>query len=221
MRTAAPADRADALCWVCHLVGDIHQPLHCVSLFNATFTSGDRGGNSIHLAEVSAIPDVAGIPAFPDRAHTPRPTAAPPVPDASLPGPATLPEPTSSAPPHNLHALWDDLLGGTRSPADIDKIAASLQTPANARATFPQLQTHTDVHAWVMESAALARQYVYLNGNLPQTPSVHGPATGPGAETDASLPVGYVSQAQTLALRQITLAGYRLADTLTSALAPQ
>ncbi len=30
-----------------HMVGDIHQPLHTVSLFNASYPEGDRGGNSL------------------------------------------------------------------------------------------------------------------------------------------------------------------------------
>lgn len=42
------ADRAVALCWVLHLMGDIHQPLHSGSLYSArVFASGDRGGNGI------------------------------------------------------------------------------------------------------------------------------------------------------------------------------
>jgi hypothetical protein len=40
--------RAVALCWVLHLIGDIHQPLHVGSLYSANrFSSGDRGGNGI------------------------------------------------------------------------------------------------------------------------------------------------------------------------------
>jgi hypothetical protein len=40
------ADKAVALCWVLHLIGDIHQPLHCASFYSETFPKGDRGGNS-------------------------------------------------------------------------------------------------------------------------------------------------------------------------------
>lgn len=41
-------DRAVALCWVLHLMGDIHQPLHTGSLFSEhVFERGDRGGNAI------------------------------------------------------------------------------------------------------------------------------------------------------------------------------
>lgn len=40
--------RAVALCWVLHLVGDIHQPLHVGSLYSTQrFSNGDRGGNGI------------------------------------------------------------------------------------------------------------------------------------------------------------------------------
>jgi hypothetical protein len=33
------------LCWLLHLVGDVHQPLHCTALFSEKFPKGDRGGN--------------------------------------------------------------------------------------------------------------------------------------------------------------------------------
>jgi len=39
------ADKAVAICWVLHLVGDIHQPLHCVSLYSRQHVKGDKGGN--------------------------------------------------------------------------------------------------------------------------------------------------------------------------------
>jgi hypothetical protein len=45
---AAPGDRAIALCWLAHLVGDAHQPCHAGSLYAAgLFPEGDRGANSI------------------------------------------------------------------------------------------------------------------------------------------------------------------------------
>jgi hypothetical protein len=47
---AGPDAKALAYCWLFHLVGDIHQPLHAVSLYSASrFPEGDRGGNSIPL----------------------------------------------------------------------------------------------------------------------------------------------------------------------------
>ena len=41
---AAAADRAVALCWIFHLVGDLHQPLHAASLYSIEFPDGDRYG---------------------------------------------------------------------------------------------------------------------------------------------------------------------------------
>jgi len=43
------SQRVDALSWVIHLFGDIHQPLHCVERFNADHPGGDRGGNSFKV----------------------------------------------------------------------------------------------------------------------------------------------------------------------------
>lgn len=37
------AERAVALCWVFHLIGDVHQPLHVTALFTTQFPEGDRG----------------------------------------------------------------------------------------------------------------------------------------------------------------------------------
>jgi hypothetical protein len=46
-RNVADEDKAVAVCWIFHLIGDIHQPLHNVSYFadNAAFRDGDLGGN--------------------------------------------------------------------------------------------------------------------------------------------------------------------------------
>jgi hypothetical protein len=47
---AGPEVKAQAYCWLMHLVGDIHQPLHCTALFSKShFPKGDRGGNEIKL----------------------------------------------------------------------------------------------------------------------------------------------------------------------------
>lgn len=40
--------KAVSLCWVLHLISDLHQPLHCVSLYTSDFKDkgGDAGGNA-------------------------------------------------------------------------------------------------------------------------------------------------------------------------------
>jgi hypothetical protein len=46
------ADKAVAYCWLFHLVGDSHQPMHSCALFSANrFPEGDRGGNDIPLLQ--------------------------------------------------------------------------------------------------------------------------------------------------------------------------
>ena len=51
VRGAAPGDRAVALCWIFHLIGDVHQPLHTVALFTTQFPApeGDRGGTRFYI----------------------------------------------------------------------------------------------------------------------------------------------------------------------------
>lgn len=47
-RNAPAPERALALCWIAHLVGDAHQPCHAGSLYAVNlFPEGDRGANSI------------------------------------------------------------------------------------------------------------------------------------------------------------------------------
>jgi hypothetical protein len=41
------AERAVALAWIFHLVGDAHQPLHAVAMFAPGYEDGDRGGNRV------------------------------------------------------------------------------------------------------------------------------------------------------------------------------
>src|SRR5437867_10194609 len=46
----APAqERAVYLSWLIHLIGDLHQPLHCASLMNETYPAGDKGGNDFYI----------------------------------------------------------------------------------------------------------------------------------------------------------------------------
>jgi hypothetical protein len=38
-------DKAVALCWIFHLTGDAHCPVHAISLVSDTYPEGDKGGN--------------------------------------------------------------------------------------------------------------------------------------------------------------------------------
>lgn len=48
-QSAAAEDKAVAICWVFHLIGDIHQPLHNTSYFSSEpgLEHGDQGGNKL------------------------------------------------------------------------------------------------------------------------------------------------------------------------------
>ena len=172
-KRATDADRAIALCWVEHLVGDIHQPLHDATFFSPLFPQGDRGGN-----------------------------------DETLPVGAAPGDQLEARPrPKKLHALWDDLLGQTQDPAQIQTLAAALETPAFARKTYPQIANHKSVAAWAKEGNILAQNIAYQHGLLPMT------QTG-NSQAQVTLPPGYLDTAQHLARRQIALAAWRLADLL-------
>jgi len=53
-----PQNRSIALCWIFHLIGDIHQPCHTTSLFTTEYPEGDKGGN---LVFIKTEPDAAAI----------------------------------------------------------------------------------------------------------------------------------------------------------------
>jgi hypothetical protein len=71
---AKPADRAIALCWLFHLVGDMHQPLHAGHRMSGSFPFTDRAGTIAWVRSSADQPPVT-LHLFWDRA-------------ADLPGPA-------------------------------------------------------------------------------------------------------------------------------------
>jgi len=42
-------ENVDAVSWLIHMFGDIHQPLHCIEHISSLHPNGDRGGNSFRL----------------------------------------------------------------------------------------------------------------------------------------------------------------------------
>jgi hypothetical protein len=53
---STPEVRAAYLSWLIHLLGDIHQPLHCATLVNSNYLapSGDKGGNDFFVKPADA-----------------------------------------------------------------------------------------------------------------------------------------------------------------------
>lgn len=132
--------RSRAYCWVLHLIGDIHQPLHCATCFSDTFPknrvapklrkkvpafkNGDRGGNSYYLDDK-----------FDD--------------DSKFRA--------------KLHSFWDGLLGSAKSLEGIRKNAEKI-TEAHPRGNFPQLG-ESSCKAWAHESFEIAKSMAYANGD--------------------------------------------------------
>jgi len=52
-KESTTADKAVALCWLFHLVGDVHQPMHTTSLYTNEFPTGDRGGTRFYIRAVA------------------------------------------------------------------------------------------------------------------------------------------------------------------------
>jgi hypothetical protein len=53
---AGPDVKSVAYCWLFHLVGDVHQPLHSTAIFSVRlFPKGDRGGNEIPLVHGDSL----------------------------------------------------------------------------------------------------------------------------------------------------------------------
>jgi S1/P1 Nuclease len=50
-KNVAIEDKAVAICWIFHLIGDIHQPMHAVAYFSSApaFKDGDQGGNKFGI----------------------------------------------------------------------------------------------------------------------------------------------------------------------------
>jgi hypothetical protein len=167
------SDKAIALCWLEHLVGDIHQPLHAAMLVSPQFPKGDQGGNAITLLR------------------------DPPYPNSAM----------------NLHLLWDSLPGQFKS-EDLDHYEADglRNDPRFTREKFADALAVTDFMAWAKESNALAAHYAYLDGKL-KGATTNRDRSGPREEIPG-VPPGYLAQAETVALRQVALAGHRLADVL-------
>jgi S1/P1 Nuclease len=66
VRGTVPGDRAVALCWLFHLIGDVHQPLHTVALFTTQFPApqGDRGGTRLYIRVTPTTRTTISLHAF-------------------------------------------------------------------------------------------------------------------------------------------------------------
>jgi hypothetical protein len=61
IRNGPDEERTVYLTWLFHLVGDIHQPLHCTAVYSERFPDGDKGGN---LALIRIRPGSVNLHSF-------------------------------------------------------------------------------------------------------------------------------------------------------------
>jgi hypothetical protein len=106
---------------------------------------------------------------------------------------------------YTLHGYWDWALGGDASPENVDALAAALAAE-HPRESFGDRLEKSEPLDWSREGVRLALRYVYNNLD---------PTLGEFPEP----PIGYAADATSVARAQCALAGYRLADLLSSIVA--
>jgi S1/P1 Nuclease len=102
--TLASADASDDvksydLTWLLHLVGDVHQPLHCVSRFDKADPTGDRGGNNVKITG-NSLPPICDDPRY-----------------------------CPFDPASELHAFYDDIAGAGYGTAKVETDMRTLPKP--------------------------------------------------------------------------------------------
>eukprot|EP01017_Pseudomicrothorax_dubius_P017149 TRINITY_DN19466_c0_g1_i1.p1 TRINITY_DN19466_c0_g1~~TRINITY_DN19466_c0_g1_i1.p1 ORF type:complete len:338 (+),score=83.33 TRINITY_DN19466_c0_g1_i1:39-1052(+) len=148
-----------------HCVGDLHQPLHTVSLYNEDFPNGDEGGNLVNVTlGFESDENITNLHAFWDSG-------------AAL-FPSIRERPVSNESMEVVADLAEDL---------IDRFT---------RDDFADQLSVRNVAQWARDSFALSRDDVYP----------------PVLEDGPTITREYQQKSYEIIVRQVTLAGYRLAD---------
>jgi hypothetical protein len=117
--------------------------------------------------------------------------------------------------PMNLHAYWDNALGGGTDLVSLKAQAEGFRVnPELNRAKLCGEKPEASFSVWAHDSLRLARETAYRNGQLKG--AYH--TTGDYSPDTPALPADYEAAAKQVAAKQIVLAGYRLADVVNSAL---
>jgi hypothetical protein len=182
-RTAADEDKAIAICWVFHLIGDIHQPMHNVSYFSSdrAFQSGDLGGNKFGVRDGTKKwklhaywDDLLGV----DRDYN------------------------DDAQAHQVE-LYKSAV----------KVADRLRGLELVELDMEQLTKNTTFDSWSKESFELAKAVAYRKGDdSGLLNAVEAPFEGPIPEVVPELGEDYVKRARATAEKRIVFAGRRLAE---------
>ena len=190
-KTAAAEDRAVAACWLFHLVGDVHQPLHNVAYFSSdkAFSTGDLGGNKFGIKadgrrwKLHAFwDDLLGVDAnFADGSEA------------------------------HQAALYREAI----------KVAQSLRGLKMTDAERDKLTKNVTFESWSREGFELAKTVAYRKGDdSGLLKAVEARFDGNFADDVEEVGKQYIQNARATAERQVVLAGRRLADRLKMLLQP-
>lgn len=145
--------RAYYLCWLAHLVGDIHQPLHATERFTVGRSQGDAGGNGVRFQSDGSPTQPRNLHAFWD----------------GLLG--SGPDPNRY---NTLQNGWSDLN------ATIDKIRTA--APRLLAGYDSAARDSLDETVWLRESFSVAQQFVYTFAASETSPGADGTVPQPDAE---------------------------------------
>ncbi len=53
--------KAIDVCWIMHLIADVHQPMNCITMFDSRHPKGDDGGRSTYISYASTTIDLYGF----------------------------------------------------------------------------------------------------------------------------------------------------------------
>jgi hypothetical protein len=188
-KNGKPDEQAVALCWLLHLLGDIHQPLHATAAFSLPALDpedrphGDEGGNKIRLAKgrnLHALWDAA--------------------PDAS-------PDPT-----YDPDEPYDQRYG--RAYERAVKQFAVLQADAALAAQGKLALAQKNPEQWARESWELAKAKVYTAEIRKQILAAARADDASQPAATVTLPEGYLARAHELGKLRVVQGGYRTAEFL-------
>ena len=188
---SSPKERALAMCWVFHIVGDIHQPMHVSDLFTKEFPTGNAA------ATMSYVED---------------PVTGKPMPLHVLWDTNTFRVPTLEA----VDAHTKDLM--KKYPrASYPELQAHPVGAPNAFVNWAK-ESHQVAVNWAYDLQTLPDPNKDQDADTLVKNMVNFILTGESHVKEApKLPAGYWERLQLTAEQRITLAGYRIADLVLSA----
>ena len=201
--TTSAQAKADALRFIIHFVGDIHQPLHAI-------TNNDMGGNCVPVTFFGQVPQ-----------------EGPPGRRLVEPGGSVQNSPGSGSFHPNLHSIWDTDIVEHLSPDETSsQLASNLDQKFSAQISSWMKQP-ANFDEWAWESHELAEKVVY--GKLPhplpiETPRPMNSCVDPAnpsshdrlLKIDENLGDDYQNAAAPVVEEQLAKAGARLAALLNS-----